>query len=115
MSGFIESLKTGKLTTSKCLSCKTLIWPPGNICSKCLSNKIEWVQVSPYGKLLEFSESFIASEPAMYGIVELNDNIRLFGRIIYDNDVELKKGIDVKLFKCGLDKNDDVYYEFQPM
>ena len=115
MQKFIESLKAGKLTTSKCLSCKNIIWPPSNVCPKCLSDSIEWVEVGSTGKLLDFSESMIASKPAICGIVQLNEGICLLGRIICnDGGIELKKGSSVKLTKCGMEDN-DVYYEFQPM
>jgi len=114
MNGFKESLKTGKLTTSKCSSCKKLIWPPNNICPKCLSNDIEWVELSSNGKLLDFSESLMGNKPVIFGIVELDENIRVLGRIICNDSSEVKKGIDVKLVKCGIENN-DVYYEFQPI
>jgi uncharacterized OB-fold protein len=115
MEKFIESLKIGKLTTSKCMSCENLIWPPSDVCPKCLSSDIEWVEVNANGKLLEFSESMIANKSGIFGMVELNESIRLLGRIICNNDIELKKGINVRLIKCGVENNNDVYYEFQPM
>lgn len=91
-----------------------MIWPPSNICSKCLSDKIEWVEVDPNGKLLEFTESLIANKPGIFGVVELSGDIRLLGKIICDNYGELKKGMTVKMVKCGMEGN-DAYYEFQPM
>jgi len=114
MQKFIESLKAGKLTTSKCLSCKNIIWPPSNVCPKCLSDSIEWVEVGSTGKLLDFSESLMGNKPVIFGIVELDENIRVLGRIICNDSSEVKKGIDVKLVKCGIENN-DVYYEFQPI
>lgn len=91
-----------------------MIWPPSNICPKCLSDRIEWIEVDSNGKLLEFSESLIANKPGMFGVVELNGNIRLLGKIICDNYGELKKRMMVKMVKCGME-GDDAYYEFQPM
>lgn len=114
MSSFKESLKMGKLTTSKCLSCKNLLWPPNDICPKCLSNDIEWIELSSNGKLLDFSESLMGNKPVIFGIVELDENIRLLGRIICDDSIEVRKGIGVKLVKCGMENN-DVFYEFQPI
>lgn len=91
-----------------------MIWPPSNICSKCLSDRIEWIEVDSNGKLLEFSESLIANKPGMFGVVELNGNIRLLAKISCVNYRELKKGMMVKMVKCGME-GDDAYYEFQPM
>lgn len=91
-----------------------IIWPPANSCKKCLSDKIEWVDIDPNGKLLEFSESFIVSEHVVFGLVEFEENVRVLGKIVGNDFSQLKKGIDVKLIKCGME-NGDVYYEFQPM
>ncbi|NMJ88024.1 MAG: hypothetical protein EX285_09375 [Thaumarchaeota archaeon] len=113
MDSFTESLKIGKLTTSKCSSCKKLIWPPSNICPNCHSDDIEWIIINPNGKLLEFSETLIDNNPKIFGMVKLNENICLLGRIICHHNNELKKGINVKLIKCGIENN-NVYYEFQP-
>lgn len=112
MEVFTESLKKGRLTTTRCLTCGKLIWPPSNICAKCVSNSTEWVDVSPFGKLIEFSESLMTTDPSIFGIVELDDNIRLLGKIHCESSSMLKKGMSVKLIKCGM-KNNDAYYEFQ--
>lgn len=114
MEKFTSSLRRGKLITSECSSCNNVIWPPSNVCPKCLSDSIKWVEVNSNGKLLDFSESFIANKVVIFGIVVLNENIRLLGRIICDDNIELKRGINVRLIKCGIENN-DVYYEFQPM
>ncbi|MEM2760704.1 MAG: zinc ribbon domain-containing protein [Nitrososphaerales archaeon] len=114
MEEFVKSLKKGKLTTSFCVSCRTLIWPPSNICPRCLSNKIRWIEIDTNGKLLEFSESLIANKPTVFGLVELNDNVRLLGRITCKDNSALRRGMDVKMIRCGIEGN-DAYYEFQPI
>ena len=84
------------------------------MCSKCLSNKIEWVDIDGNWRLIEFSESFLMEQPSILGLVESNDNIRLIAKIICDDITQLKKGISVRMIRCGI-KNDDPYYEFQPI
>lgn len=54
----------------------------------------------------------MTTDPSIFGIVELDDNIRLLGKIHCESSSMLKKGMGVKLTKCGM-KNNDAYYEFQ--
>lgn len=84
------------------------------MCPKCLSNKIEWVNIDGDGRLIEFSESFLTDQPSIFGLVELNDNIKLMAKIKCDDISQLKKGIAVRMIKCGI-KNNNPYYEFQPI
>jgi len=111
---FIEALSVGKLVTSKCSACKNVIWPPSSVCPKCLSNEIEWINMDGKGRLIEFSESFLMNQPSIFGVVELNGNIKLIAKIECDNISQLKKGIGVKMIRCGI-KNNNPYYEFQPI
>jgi len=53
-------------------------------------------------------------QPSVFGLVELNDNIRLMAKIRCDDIAQLKKGISVRMMRCGI-KNNEPYYEFQPI
>jgi hypothetical protein len=109
---FIAYLNSGRLMSSKCSSCKNVIWPPSSVCPQCLSNEIEWVDINGEGKLIEFSESFLLEQPSIFGLVELDHKIRLIAKIQCDDVSQLKKGIPVKLLRCGMN-NSDPYYVFQ--
>ncbi|HLE35190.1 MAG TPA: hypothetical protein VI698_04790, partial [Nitrososphaerales archaeon] len=65
-------------------------------------------------KLIEFSESFLLEQPSVFGLIELDHKIRLIAKIQCDNVSQLKKGIPVRLLRCGM-SNGDPYYEFQPI
>lgn len=90
------------------------MWPPSNVCPRCLSNKIEWIDIDGNGRLIEFSESFLMENSPVFGLVELNDNIKIMAKIKCDNITQLKKGVLVKMIKCGISANEP-YYEFQPI
>lgn len=113
MDRFIEYLNAGKLVTAKCPSCNHLVWPPADLCPRCLNEKMEWVELDCTGRLLEFSESFLRGQPVIFGLVELNQGIRLMARIICPDKNYLKKDL-VKLVKCGVN-NGEPYFEFQPI
>ena len=66
------------------------------------------------GRLIEFSESFLMEQPSIFGLVELNDNVRLVAKIRCDDIIQLKKGMPVRMVRCGIENNDP-YYEFQPI
>lgn len=84
------------------------------MCPKCLSNNIAWVDLDRSGRLIEFSESFLMEQPSVFGLVQLNDNVKLMAKIRCGDVTQLKKGIAVRMIKCGI-KNNNPYYEFQPI
>jgi uncharacterized OB-fold protein len=53
-------------------------------------------------------------QPSIFGMVQLNDNITLMARIKCDDITQLRKGILVKMIRCGI-INKDPFYEFQPI
>lgn len=107
MKEFLDSLKEGKLRIPICLNCDSRIWPPANICSNCYSGKIKMSKLESKGRLIEYSSSFIGGSEIL-GLVEIA-GIRLIGIL---RDGNLKSGINVKLTKCGVDKDNSPYYEF---
>jgi len=75
---------------------------------------MEWFDINNNGRLIEFSESYIVGEPSAFGVVEFDYNIRLIGKISYDDIKQLKIGIHVRMIRCGINDNEP-YYEFQPI
>ena len=104
---FLDSLKEGKLRIPICLNCDSRIWPPANICSNCYSGKIKMSKLESKGRLIEYSSTHIGSTEIL-GLVEIA-GIRLIGIL---RDGNLKSGNNVKLTKCGVDKDNSPYYEF---
>ena len=104
---FLDSLKEGKLRIPICLNCDSTIWPPANICSNCYSGKIKMSKLESKGRLIEYSSTHIGSTEIL-GLVEIA-GIRLIGIL---RDGNLKSGNNVKLTKCGVDKDNSPYYEF---
>ena len=107
MKEFLDSLKEGKLRIPICLNCDSTIWPPANICSHCYSGKIKMSRLESKGRLIEYSSTHIGSTEIL-GLVEIA-GIRLIGIL---RDGNLKSGNNVKLSKCGVDKDNSPYYEF---
>lgn len=118
---FWENLKNGKLTTTKCKKCGEILWQPRIVCSNCLSDELEWIELPKTGKLFAFTEmragasiGFEEDVPFSIGIIELDDvGIKILSRIedaVYDDlDFDMKMELKVINLKDGR-----VIYRFKP-
>jgi uncharacterized OB-fold protein len=99
---FYKFLEQKKLMAGKCQKCGKIHLPPRPMCSNCLSQRFEWVEVSGKGKLLTYTvisiapEQFQALTPYAVGIVELEGGLRIPGMIGASQD-QLKIGMDLNL------------------
>ncbi len=64
--------------------------------------------------MVEFSKSFLMQQPWVFGLVELGDGIRLMAKILCDDLGQLRKGMNVRMVRCGVENNGP-YYEFEPI
>jgi len=111
---FFELLREGRLATTVCSRCGHVIWPPSSICSVCLSDKMEWVDLPKKGKILELTESFFSIDPKektpfAVGAIELTNGARMLARVVGSN---LKAGETVHLRRCGV-VDDLPFWEFE--
>ena len=98
---FFRFLKEKKLMAAKCMRCGTMYLPPRPMCSNCYSKNLVWTQLKLRGKLATYTVIHIAPElfqnmaPYAYGIVELENGLRLPGIIKNIEHEKLKVGIDL--------------------
>ena len=76
---FFKNLKNGHLITTKCKECSTLLWPPRVVCSNCMSDALEWVDLGVEGELYAFTVmragaplGFEQDVPFCIGMVKIN-------------------------------------------
>ncbi len=90
---FNEYLSENKLMGSACPDCHKKFLPPRAICPHCHSSDLEWVELSGKGKLAAFTSVYIGptfmnaqgydrSNPYMTGIVELEEGVKISGRLL---------------------------------
>ncbi|MHA1792693.1 MAG: Zn-ribbon domain-containing OB-fold protein [Promethearchaeota archaeon] len=96
---FLEYLQNKKLMASKCKECKNIDLPPRQICSKCNSINVEWIDVTEQeGKLSTFScvhvgatrfqkRGYNMKNPYAFGVVTLDNGAAITG---------LLEGVDPK-------------------
>jgi uncharacterized OB-fold protein len=115
---FFANLKQGRLTTTKCKECGKLLWPPRIVCSNCLSNDLEWIDLGTEGELYAFTEmkigaplGFVQDAPFCTGIVKIG-GLLISARIDNAKYDELKIGQNVKLKIVELEDG-RVFYRFR--
>ena len=117
VSQFFQNLRQGKLTTTKCRKCGSLLWPPRIVCPNCFSNEFEWVDLGVEGELYAFTEvrigaplGFVQDVPFCVGLVKIG-GLLLSARIDNAKYDELKIGDKLQLKIVEL--NDGrVFYRF---
>jgi hypothetical protein len=120
ISEFFKNLKEGRLTTTKCRRCATLLWPPRIVCPSCLSNELEWVDLGTEGELYAFTEmrlgaplGFVQDLPFCIGIVKMS-GLLISARIDNAKYEQLKIGDRVKLKIVELEDG-RVFFRFKPL
>ena len=99
---FESELKKGNLTSSVCPSCKIIVWPPSDFCSKCLKETV-WEKAPTEGVVLEFSK--LGKE--YFCIAEMETSFRIIGKITQGVP---RIGQRIKLEKCGI-KDGSYFFE----
>ena len=119
ISQFFKNLKEGRLTTTKCKNCGKLLWPPRIVCSECLSDELEWVDLGTLGELYGFTEvrlgaplGFVQDAPFCVGFVKIG-GLLISARIDDAKYEDLKIGDKVGLKVVQLEDG-RVFYRFTP-
>ena len=117
ISEFFQNLKKGQLATTKCKKCAQLLWPPRIVCSNCLSDELEWVDLGIEGELYAFTEvrvgaplGFVQDVPFCVGLVKIG-GLLISSRIDNAKYDQLKIGDKVWLKVVELEDG-RVFYRF---
>ena len=100
---FFKFIKEKKLMAAKCRQCGTMHLPPKPVCSNCYSKELSWTQIETKGKLVTYTVIHIAPEqfqknaPYAYGILELENGLRIPGMIKNIEHEKLKVGTELEV------------------
>jgi uncharacterized OB-fold protein len=117
ISQFFQNLKQGKLTTTKCKKCGTLLWPPRIVCPNCFSNEFDWIDLGKEGELYAFTDirigaplGFVQDAPFTVGFVKIS-GLTISSRIDNAKYDQLKIGekLQLKVVELG---DGRVFYRF---
>jgi uncharacterized OB-fold protein len=100
-----------KLMAVRCTNCKSLVWPPREICPKCFNDRFEWEQLQGKGQLLTYTvihfppTQFQAIAPYAVGIVKLTEGPQVPGMIRNVKHGDLRIGMNLQTdFETGVFK-----------
>jgi len=86
---FWDGCKEGKLLLQRCLSCRSLRYPPRPMCPQCNSLESEWVPASGRGTLFSFTVTHQALNPSLNDklphviiLVELAEGMRMTSNLL---------------------------------
>jgi uncharacterized OB-fold protein len=85
---FWDNLAQGRFTTTRCADCSKMTFPPKPFCPHCWSQKVDWADLKPSGKVYSYTvihavpSTFAADAPYTVAIVDLDDGIRIATRLL---------------------------------
>ena len=102
--GFWDGLKADKLMIKRCTGCGKHAHPRRLFCTACNSDQLEYVQASGKGSVYTFSTvyraprpEFAADVPYTVGLLELEEGVYFFSRILPPAAGEVSIGAAVSL------------------
>lgn len=117
---FWEALKQGKVYATKCAKCGRLYFPPSADCPECMSQELEWVELSTEAEVETFTHvvirptTFQHYKPYTVAIGKLREGVKVLAWLTGFKLSEIKVGMKVKLVaKTSAEGNPT--YEFVPI
>ena len=92
-----------RMEAAKCTGCGKVFFPPRLICDACKCETFEPAVLPDNGKLLSYTSitvpasNFKDEAPVSYGVIELENGVRLSAQITDCTDDELKTGLPVRI------------------
>ncbi len=115
-----EAANKGELRMQRCGDCDHVRFPPALLCSRCLSEKSEWVKLSGRGTVYSWIvihqsqyPAFNDDTPFNVAIVELEEGPRLHTNIIECPNDKIQIGMAVEVVFDKVD-DDATLVKFRP-
>jgi uncharacterized protein len=100
---FWQAASEHRLEVRRCRRCGTLQWPPRPLCARCRSADLGWHEIGQLGTVFSYFVAWRAFHPAFaddvpyaVGVVELEEGVRMLGRITGIDPKELRIGMAVQ-------------------
>jgi len=97
---FWEGLKEGRICIQQCADCAGWVFYPRSHCNHCLSERLEWREVSGAATLYTFTITrqptapFFADEvPQRLAVVELAEGVRMTSTLVNVADADIRIGM----------------------
>jgi len=117
---FWEGLRQGKVYATRCVKCGKLYFPPSGDCPECMSQELEWVELSNEAELETFTHvvirptTFQQYKPYTVAIGKLQEGVKVLAWLTGFKLSEIKVGMKVKL-TAKISAEGNPTYEFAPL
>ena len=91
-----------RILGNKCESCGAQFFPPVNICRRCRSTRLKDCEMPKSGKLLSYTlqkeslAGFEDQEPMIFGLLNLENGVKIVAQIVDIPYESLKEGVSLK-------------------
>ena len=116
---FWQGVREGELRLQRCGECRTLRFPPREICNRCYSERADWDVVSGRGRLVSWCVTHQVFNPAYaddvpYTVLQValeeQDDVQMIGRL--EGEAELRQGLPLRaVFVRASDTFDLIHWE----
>ena len=100
---FWDGLADGRVLIQRCLQCDTWVYYPRARCSHCLSDSLEWTEVSGEGTVYTFTVARQPTTPAfaevvdpVIAVVELDEGVRVTTSLEGVDPADVRVGMRVR-------------------
>lgn len=100
---FWDGLAERRIRIQRCLDCERWVFYPRSHCSHCLSERLEWREVSGAATLYTFTVTrqptapFFADEvPQRLAVVQLDEGVRMTSTLVGVADADIRIGMRLK-------------------
>lgn len=99
---FWDATKEGRFVIQRCSTCGEYVWTPQMACRKCLTETLEWTEVSGEGEVYSFVVMHKAAidafkAPYTIAVITLKEGPRILSDVIGIEPSEVKIGMPVKV------------------
>ena len=123
-------LREEKLMGTRCRKCGALALPPRPLCVACFGGEMEWFRFKGAGNLAAFTsimvappfmarEGFNKNNPYVVGVVELEEGVKIVGRITGVNakkpeEINVGTPMKAEFIHSGQEPDRKTYLAFRP-
>jgi uncharacterized OB-fold protein len=112
----------GRLIAGRCVSCGNIYFPQRSFCLECNNEEMSPYLLPETGDLYTFTivnmPSAYFSPPYAIGWVKFSEGVRVFGQIDFDENTELKIGMEMRVVIGPLweeESREIIAYKFEPV
>lgn len=114
---FYDHLKQGRLTTTQCVHCGHISWPPRIVCPQCMSDQLDWVDFPEFGTVYAYTVQWNGNPPGfpppvVYALIDFDNGVRIICPVVDCDPQEVEVGSEVVLKVVPAPK-DRVLFFFQ--